>query len=478
MAKDLENGADYLSAGSPAPKEDSLQVPGRQNESAPFWTLVAISMPRMAINMAWSAQWAALGPYLSTMLPNYAVQLTQVIGPLVGIFFGPMIGTFSDRNTSKYGRRRPILVVGGVLCIICWGFMSYTAQIGEALGDTGTGNENRKATAAFTIIFYFWMDVMVTCCQTPSMLLTADFAGDRQTLGSSIGLAWAALGSVIVAVYIQIWGAAYLTLHYFMGMLCVVMAVSILVCCIFAKETPLDKTEVESGSTWQRAGQAVVDIFLGLKALPTQLVSYAVIMFFVLYGYSAYNGNKGQFFGLEVYDGVATNADSCGNNCTEQQISFNDGVALASGTGDLLFCIVGYLYALALPLLVKLIGAKWVLTVSMLPQAMLIIMAFCSNAAFDIFIVAIITCSQSAAFGLMVPVIIHVFGDDPNVNIGMYVGSLNAANCFGQLLNYAIGSALVQTSLGYKLPILVGGIMSFLGFLVGAVFVKIKMYTM
>lgn len=44
--------------------------------------LVLLALPRMATNMAWSAQWAALGPYLGTLLPRFAVQLTQLIGPL------------------------------------------------------------------------------------------------------------------------------------------------------------------------------------------------------------------------------------------------------------------------------------------------------------------------------------------------------------------------------------------------------------
>jgi solute carrier family 45 protein 1/2/4 len=479
MVKDLEHGGDhYSSTASPIVKDGSLQQPGATTQGASFMRLVWVSIPRMSISMAWSAQWAAIGPYLSTMLPNYAVQLTQLIGPFVGILLGPMVGALSDNNTSRFGRRRPFLVVGSVLCIICWSLMSYTTQLGESLGDKPT-DTTRKWTGLLTVIFYFWMDVMVTACQTPAMLLTADFAGDRQTLGSSIGLAWAALGSILVAVYIQIWGAAYLTLHYFMGMLCVVMAICTIVCCIAAKETPLDKSTVDgSKSTLAQAGQALVDIFLALKTLPADLISYAVIMFFTLFGYAAYNGNKAQFFGFEVFNGNPIGADSCGDACTEAQTAFSDGTALVTGTGDLLFCIVGYLYAMLLPFLVRKIGAKWVLVLSMVPQGLLAAIAFSTNRAWDIFVVAISTCSQSAVFGLMVPVVVHVFGGDPNVNIGKYIGSLNAANCFGQLLNYAVGSVLVQTSLGYKLPILVGGIVTLLGAVVGIFFVKIKMHSM
>jgi solute carrier family 45 protein 1/2/4 len=478
MDTEIESGdGPYSATASPVKSTGNSLIQESPSEGASVLKLVAISMPRMAINMAWSANYAAFSPYLSTMLPNYAVQLTQLIGPVVGIIVGPMVGTLSDRNTSRFGRRRPFLVIGAILTIVCWTLLSFTKELGVALGDSG--EKNRKWTGGLTVFFYFWMDIMISSCQTPAMLITADFAGRRQTLGSSIGLAWAAFGSLFVALYIQIFGAAYLTLHYFIGMLCCIMALSVLVCCIAANETPLDKSAVtKSGSAILQGLTAVIDIFKGLKTLPKDLVSYALIMFFVLYGYAAYNGNKGQFFGLEVYGGVSTGASSCDDTCTDEQNAFNAGVKLASGTGDLLFCVVGYLYALSLPFLVRLIGAKWVLSLSLLPQVLLLAMAFCKNKAFDIFLVAMLSCSFNSVFGLMVPVIIHVFGGKPDINIGMYVGSLNAANSLGSLVNYAVGSALVQTSLGYKLPVLVGGCMSLLGLSVAIFFVKIKMYSM
>ncbi|KAE9310577.1 hypothetical protein PF008_g20427 [Phytophthora fragariae] len=445
----------------------------KEPQGASFWVLLAVSMPRMAVNMAWAAQWAALGPYLSTMLPNYAVQLTSVIGPVVGIIFGPVIEVLSDRSTSRFGRRRPILFVMGVLSIICWILMGYTNELGEALGDVGSGQAGEKTdrtwTAILTLVFYLWMDITVTCSQTPTMLMVADFAGDRQTLGAALGLGWATMGAIIPAVYIQIWGAAYLTLHWFMGLLCVVMFVSVTVAVIFGRETPLEKTDNVT-STCQGVQDSFVTIYKGIRTMPPMLTVYAAIMFFVLYGYSAYNGNKGQFFGLVVYGGTADNADSC-NPCSAEQIAYNHGVSKASGLGDLLFNIVGYVYSWMLPFLVRQFGARVVLSGAMLVQALLMAMAFCSNVGFDLFIVAVLSVAQGSAFALMVPTIVHVFGRS-DVDIGMYVGALNSANCFGQLLNFAIGSAVVQTSLGYKLPVFLGGAMSFLGFLVSAFLFK------
>ncbi|KAG6946911.1 hypothetical protein JG688_00015772 [Phytophthora aleatoria] len=446
-------GADYENLMSPVLRSSSTTKrpdleaggEGRQPQGASFWILLAVSMPRMAVNMAWAAQWAALSPYLSTMLPNYAVQLTSVIGPIVGIIFGPIVGVLSDRSTSRYGRRRPILVVMGILSVICWIAMSYTNEIGEALGDVGSGaageETDRTWTAVFTVIFYLSMDITVTCSQTPTMLMVADFAGDRQTLGAALGLGWATMGAIIPAVYIQIWGAAYLTLHYFMGMLCVVMVICVAVAVIFGKETPL--VETDQVSACQSILDAFKTIYKGIQTMPPMFTVYAAIM-----------------------------------SSSSEQIAYNKGVSKASGLGDLLFNIVGYVFSWALPFLVRQFGARWVLSWSMLAQALLMAMAFCSNLSVDLFVVAILSVAQGAAFALMVPTIFHVFGGRSDVDIGMYVGVLNSANCFGQLLNYAIGSAVVQTSLGYKLPVFLGGAMSFLGFLVAAFLFKIKMHSM
>lgn len=484
--KDVEAGTPgYDAYASPKVPGGELQEGDKApRESASVLTLLLIAMPRMAIQMTWSAQWAALGPYLGTMLPNYAVQLTQVIGPATGIIAGPAVGVFSDRSTNPWGRRRPFLFVASITSVICWILMGYTRQIGEALGDYGSGQDNEEThrpwTAFFTVFFYAWMDITVNVVQTPTFLLISDFAGDRQTLGASIGQGWSTLGSIMVSGYIYIFGAAHKSLRWFLGMLSVFMMVTVIIACIAAKEKPLRKDQVVQSSSWQQIKVAFGAIYTGLRTLPGVLVAYCIVFFCVEYGYTAYNGNKGQFFGLVVYDGKASGADSCGSDgnppCTEAQNDYNDGVSVAGGSTDLIFNIVGYLFSWAIPFLVKKFGAKWVLIVSLVPQSLLMVMAFTKVVAIDVLIVVLTTMSQTIVFALLVPIVVHVFGAD--VEIGMYVGALNSAQCFGQLLNFIIGAGLVETSMGYKLPVFIGGVMSFAGVIIAIFFLKIKMYSM
>ncbi|GAB9475381.1 hypothetical protein Gpo141_00012480 [Globisporangium polare] len=482
MSKDIEAGrapASYDAYASP--KVDGLQDhEPRPTQGASVVTLMLISLPRLAIQMTWSAQFAALGPYLGTMLPNFAVQLTQIIGPICGIFIGPTIGVFSDRSTSKWGRRRPFLVYASIASVVCWILMGYTREMGEALGDYGTGQPGEKTsrpwTAFFTIFFYAWMDITVNIVQTPTYLFIADFAGDRQTLGAAIGQGWSLIGSIFVAGYIYLFGPAHKSLRWFLGMLSIVMMITVIIACVAGKESALEKDENSKVSVMKQVKSAFASIIQALKTLPSTLFVYCIVFFCVGYGFTAYNGNKGQFFGFEVYEGEAYGADSCGATCTDAQNDYNKGVSLAGGSTDLMYNIVGYVYSWVLPFLVKKIGAKWVITISFVPQCLLMVMAFTKVVAIDVLIVVLTSVTQAAAFALLVPIIVHVMGNE--IDIGVYVGALNSAQCFGQLLNFAIGSALVETSFGYKLPVFLGGVFTFFGVVIAIFFLKLKMYTM
>ncbi|KAG7397988.1 hypothetical protein PHYBOEH_011917 [Phytophthora boehmeriae] len=441
--------------------------------------LLLISMPRMAIRMAWAAQWAALGPYLGTILPKYAVQLTQIIGPVTGILVAPVVGVFSDRCTSKFGRRRPFLIYGAITTVFCWTAMGYTRQIGDVLGDTGSGKKGEETrrfwTVFFTILFYAWMDITVNVVQTPVNLMIADFAGDRQTLGAAIGQGWSTLGAIMVSGYIYCFGAAHLSLRWFLFMLSFMMTATVGVACIFGQEIVRGKID-QPTATWTQLKGAFCSIYEGFKTLPIPLLKYCIVVFCVMYGFSAYNGNKGQFFGIVVFDGEAIGANTCKPNCSDAQNAYNRGVRVAGGSTDLMFSLLGYGYSWVLPWLVKRYGARCVLTVSLIPQSLLVVMAFTTVVSIDVVIVVFTTLTLTTVFTLNVPVIVHVVGSD--AEIGVYVGVFNAANCFGQLLNFSIGAAIVDTPMGYRLPVLLGGLMSLFGMVFTALFFKIKMHSL
>lgn len=477
--------------------------------------MILLALPRLAIQMALAAQWAGIGPYLQTLLPSYAVQLTQLIGPTTGILVAPTVGALSDTCTSSWGRRRPFLFFGGMTTIICWALMAHTRDLGDWMGSTES--EKNGWTAFFMIICYAWMDITINIVATPAKLLVADFAGSRQVTGAAIGQAATTLGCLLVAAYIELFGAPWkLHLKVFFVFLGVVMFIAVGTVCLFAKEVPLRKEDKTISSTANIA-KAFASIWTGIKTLPSGLRIYALIFVMAKYGFTAYNGSKGQFFGLVVFNGVSEGADKCKDQCTDAQKAYSQGVKVASGRTDIIFNILGYFFAFAVPLLVHKFGSRRVLMFGLLPQSLLILLAvYHEFQVLNMMIVVSTAITVCIIYTLIVPIVLNevkraakekralnepvavavvmddqmnkvatstpkenAVEEDDNVcpNIGIYVGAINSANCLGQFLNFALSSALVTSSWGYSLPIFVGGIVTLGAIIVTAFCFKSNFYS-
>ncbi|KAG9403077.1 hypothetical protein AC1031_006620 [Aphanomyces cochlioides] len=170
-------------------------------------------------------------------------------------------------------------------------------------------------------------------------------------------------------------------------------------------------------------------------------------MMLTQYGFSAYNSAKGQFFGLVVNQGSATDADLCHENCSPAQKK-----------------------------LVKRFGAKLVVTLAIIPQAFLIFLAFCRNIPLAMVFVSGVSITQATVFPLALPLVLHVLGDDSQ--LGLFAGALNSSMCFGQFLNFALGTLLVRSSMGYATPVLVCGVLSAIACLIVRTQFHVDMHTM
>ncbi|OQS03121.1 Glycoside-Pentoside-Hexuronide (GPH):Cation Symporter Family [Thraustotheca clavata] len=486
MSSHLEDQSEgFKAAVTPQVEDDATVAKPIESCSTPF--LFLLCCPKMALNVAWAAQWAALGPLLQILIPSSWVQIVQLVGPVSGLLIAPSIGVLSDNCASKLGRRWPFLFWGAVMSCACWAVMMFCTDIGEALGDTPAKDldrlpvdqVSRKWTTVFVILTYIWMDITLNLTQTPLNLLIADFAGERQVTASSLGNAYSIVGSFVVSGYIMAFGPAHESVKPFMGMLIAVMVICAGAVLIFVKEKRF--VPIKEVSTIQEIKNAFASVWTGIRLLPKVLAIYCVIIVLVQYGFTAYNGAKGQYFGLVVKNGDSANADKCGHDgnapCSEAQNNYNSGVQLAGGVTDTIYNCVSLLFLAGLPYLVRTFGVKKVITVAIIPQAFLIVMAFCKVVVIDMIIVISTAITQNTLQSLFMAAIIHVIGHEENAGLGLFAGALNSAYCCGQFLNFIFSSILVTSSMGYALPVLVGGILSLLGFLVSLIFFKIELYS-
>ena len=69
-------------------------------------------------------------PYLLSLgLSKSRLSLVWVAGPLSGLVMQPIIGMLSDKSTSKYGRRRPYMIMGTVAVVVCYLILGWAKEI-------------------------------------------------------------------------------------------------------------------------------------------------------------------------------------------------------------------------------------------------------------------------------------------------------------------------------------------------------------
>ena len=112
-----------LSAPSPDTPE-ALQAPTRQ---VGYGFMIALTAAGMSLYILYAGIGALLLPYqIGLLAPAQKVVILSFftsITVLIALFANPLAGAFSDRTTSRFGRRRPWILVGGLLTVVGLLFM-------------------------------------------------------------------------------------------------------------------------------------------------------------------------------------------------------------------------------------------------------------------------------------------------------------------------------------------------------------------
>ncbi len=94
------------------------------------------------------------------------------IGPLLGFFLVPVIGSASDQCRSKFGRRRPFILVLGIVLIISLIMIPYGEYFGVKA--FGKGPMSKQFGIGMLIVGAVLLDFTSQACLTPCEALLAD----------------------------------------------------------------------------------------------------------------------------------------------------------------------------------------------------------------------------------------------------------------------------------------------------------------
>ena len=145
---------------------------GTMEEKWPLWKLVLIALPQVSVQVLWCFIGPNSASYMRHLgLTDSLATLNNIAGPITGFFTGPIVGATSDNLTSRFGRRRPVILAG--LISVC---------IAGTLFSTSEYFMPEGKAVYFAAPMYWVLDVTINVLQTPHRALVADLATEEQQI--------------------------------------------------------------------------------------------------------------------------------------------------------------------------------------------------------------------------------------------------------------------------------------------------------
>ncbi|WP_394172953.1 MFS transporter [Thalassotalea litorea] len=242
----------------------------QKNLSRSFYVL--LSLPSTAMGFALSIQIAALSWLLNTQygLDIHEVGLVWAAGPIAGILGQVIIGIISDKVWFWGGRRRPFIIIGGVLAGMMLLALPNIDIVSSALGMDGL--------LGIAIMIALTLDLSINVSMNPTRSIIADVTpqGEQRTQGytwmqlisGTFGMMAYAIGATLGNYVLIYLGAALVFL------LAVIPP--------FFITEPKELTDSEDGS--EKSAIGVKEILINIKPLWGFLIYDVYALFIKLAG--------------------------------------------------------------------------------------------------------------------------------------------------------------------------------------------------
>src|SRR5574343_646762 len=181
----------------------------------------------------------------SGILQNYGAHVEQLswfwlVAPLTGMIVQPIIGYYSDNTWGRFGRRKPYIMIGTLLCCLALLLLPNSASFFQA-----------KSALLIGSGMLMVMDASINIAMEPFRALVADnLSSSQSTLGFSIQTFLIGIGAVagswlpyILHEYFSVSSSApsgfvadNVTYSFYIG--AAVFLVCILITVLFSKEYP------------------------------------------------------------------------------------------------------------------------------------------------------------------------------------------------------------------------------------------------
>lgn len=167
------------------------------NSMAKIFIACTLAVP---VQYGIALQLSIFTPYVQLLgVPPSWTSMVWICSPLTGLLVQPIVGHYSDRCASRFGRRRPFIVLGSVLICLAILLVAFSRDIGYILGDPVANGLKIRSILVFIIGIWFF-DASNNIFIVSSRSFLADLAGDSESkiiLANAYHAFFQAIGNII-----------------------------------------------------------------------------------------------------------------------------------------------------------------------------------------------------------------------------------------------------------------------------------------
>ncbi|WBW75135.1 plasma membrane sucrose/maltose:proton symporter Sut1 [Schizosaccharomyces osmophilus] len=142
------------------------------------WYLIALTVSLLGVQLTWSVELGYGSPYLFSLgLRKEYTSIIWIAGPLTGIIIQPISGILSDRFQSKFGRRRPFMLVASLLGMFSLFLMGWAPDLSELFFQ---GTVAKRVTIGLATLSIYLLDIAVNVVMASTRSLIVDSVSSEQ----------------------------------------------------------------------------------------------------------------------------------------------------------------------------------------------------------------------------------------------------------------------------------------------------------
>lgn len=142
-----------------------------QKANLTFWQLWNLSFGFFGVQIAYSLQSANISRIFATLGADpHSLSFFWILPPLMGMIVQPLVGKYSDRTWTRFGRRIPYLFLGSLIAIAVMCLLPNAGSFSLAVG----------GAMIFGLVALMLLDTSINMAMQPFKMLVGDMVSEQQ----------------------------------------------------------------------------------------------------------------------------------------------------------------------------------------------------------------------------------------------------------------------------------------------------------